>query len=125
MQTRTRIGSKTERSGCNTNPCPLTRWSRCSATCGGGVKTRTSNGSQTERSNCNTNPCPLTWSRWSRCSATCGGGTQRRTRSDRRIENQRCGSNPCPSRFLQDAIEETVRFDIELLHGAMNLLAGG
>ncbi|KAM7452303.1 hypothetical protein ABFA07_000467 [Porites harrisoni] len=73
------------------------KWSECSATCGGGVRSRTrtctnpspKNGGKTcleqdlgpakETEKCNTDPCGIDggysgWSSWSKCSASCGGG---------------------------------------------------
>ena len=91
---------------CNKNPCPewtpWTKWSECSASCGGGERTRErtcslpngekvddsqcGSGESREQEACNTAkdvPCPAwtEWSPWSDCSASCGGGQRTRDRT--------------------------------------------
>ncbi|XP_072421818.1 hemicentin-1-like isoform X1 [Chiloscyllium punctatum] len=107
-------GKATEVKKCIFVPCPVdgqwtawNSWSRCSASCGGGVHQRTRScfdpppqyggnlceGSDVDVVLCNNEPCPVngnwgSWSSWNPCSQTCGGGQSKRYRS--------CG-NPAPA----------------------------
>ena len=88
-------------------------WSRCSASCGGGIKTRTytiqtparGTGTQCPHANnyqesspCNSSPCPIncsgSWGDWSQCSAPCGEGTKTRTYTIQ--TSAQYGGSPCP-----------------------------
>ncbi|XP_078315515.1 coadhesin-like [Crassostrea virginica] len=126
-------GSATYRQRCNRTPCPVnggwSQWysqSKCSATCGEGVKTyiRYCNqpapahggyscpGSATYRQRCNRTPCPVhgAWSNWhrpSQCSVTCGGGVRTRIRYCDHPAPANGGSN-CPgSAYLQEPCNPT------------------
>uniref|UniRef100_H2YEX9 SCP domain-containing protein n=1 Tax=Ciona savignyi TaxID=51511 RepID=H2YEX9_CIOSA len=94
-------GSPQASQPCNTNACPTgwstwSSWSRCSTTCGGGIRTRNRGcqalsssqcpGPRRERGPCNTQSCSAasgwsSWSAWSACSHTCGPSTSSSTRS--------------------------------------------
>ncbi|XP_078375647.1 uncharacterized protein LOC144658999 isoform X2 [Oculina patagonica] len=99
-----------------------TEWTKCSATCGGGIRrhSRTCTnpkpknkgktcieqalGPPDETGECNTQECPVPggytdWSKWGECSVTCGGGVQRRTRT--------CTSPP-PSNGGPTCIEQSL-----------------
>ena len=82
---------------CNTRPCPCkvgtwSTWSKCSRSCGSGLRTRNrhivEHGGSCDydlegRESCNTQPCPCkvgTWSTWSSCSRSCGSGHRTRNR---------------------------------------------
>jgi len=89
---------------CNDRPCPVdckvaewSKWSSCSAQCGGGVSQRGRDtetevkfggkpcGETTEAKSCNVQacdkPCELSeWTVWTSCSKQCDAGTQKRTR---------------------------------------------
>ncbi|CAH3173411.1 unnamed protein product [Porites lobata] len=104
-----KLGPASQTVNCSTDPCPIdgnytewTKWSDCSATCGGGSKTRVRActnpppqhggkncielGPASATMECSPNPCPIDgnyteWTKWSDCSATCGNGSKTRIRS--------------------------------------------
>lgn len=108
-----RLGDPVSVQGCNLRPCPVdgnftewTKFSKCSRSCGVGLRNRTRycinpepmhggndcQGEHIEIKVCNISPCPIDgeytqWSNFSACSKTCDSGIMRRTRS--------C-SNPAP-----------------------------
>ncbi|XP_013395220.1 A disintegrin and metalloproteinase with thrombospondin motifs adt-1-like, partial [Lingula anatina] len=118
------IGKAQEERNCSTHPCPVdgewtswSKWSECSATCGGGNQTRERacsqplfggihcHGNSTEIRDCGLNPCPVDgvwehWGEWQGCDLTCGGGKQRRRR--RCIPGQH-GGRDC------DGLDEEIR----------------
>lgn len=103
-------GEETMSKNCNTQECPKwtdwTKWTECSATCGGGSRSKVREcivseptdqrsgeqnsldnnslceGKSIETEECSTNVCPkwTEWTDWTQCSATCGGGVQKRVR---------------------------------------------
>ncbi|KAL9970174.1 hypothetical protein ACROYT_G022504 [Oculina patagonica] len=105
------LGPAKQSQTCNTQPCGIdggytewSEWSKCSATCGGGVQwqSRTCTkpkpegdgktckeqglGPAKQSRQCNNQPCGIDggytgWSEWSKCSATCGGGVKWQTRT--------------------------------------------
>ncbi|XP_078333125.1 SCO-spondin-like isoform X2 [Crassostrea virginica] len=106
-------GHPTESRSCHPKYCSVDggwsiwhSWSRCSASCGGGVRIRVRSctnpqpahggrscpGNETETHSCHDAPCPVDggwtdWTAWHSCSHTCGHGTSIRART--------C-SNPVP-----------------------------
>ncbi|XP_067825529.1 hemicentin-1-like [Heptranchias perlo] len=100
-------GKSTDVKKCAFIPCPVdgqwtvwNSWSRCSASCGGGVHQRSRScfdpppqyggrlceGSDVDVELCNIEPCPVKgnwspWGSWNPCSRTCGGGQSKRYRS--------------------------------------------
>jgi len=111
---------------CNENPCPRdcelaqwTKWSKCSAECGGGTTQRlrkvkkaerhggTPCGATEENDACNTESCEedcelKEWTGWSKCSKHCDGGTQKRTRS---IKEGVKGEGNCPKKWSLERLE--------------------
>ena len=87
-------------------------WSRCSKTCGDGVRSRKGlqNGKVTvETETCENQPCEQ-WSNWSSCSASCGGGSRIRTRKngdDPDEETEICQAQDCPSSINMCNLELT------------------
>nr|XP_026693109.1 thrombospondin type-1 domain-containing protein 7A isoform X2 [Ciona intestinalis] len=117
---------------CNNNNCPIncqvgpwSKFSSCSASCGGGRKTRTRKiitrpqhgGTRcpalSDTQSCNKNICPIDcqvgpWSTFGTCSASCGGGTKTRSRTvttpaqhggqacPALSDTQSCNNNNCP-----------------------------
>ena len=102
-----------------------TRWSSCSATCGGGSQSATRtvqatgggmecSGQPMKSQRCGNSKCPVScvwsdWSSWSSCSVSCGGGSQSATRTVMRQatnggkecsgepkKTQKCGESECP-----------------------------
>lgn len=111
---------------CMENPCPVdcsmgewTKWSKCSADCGGGTQQRlrdvlipmrhegkTCAPAVSERQ-CNTEACDpvcqLTkWSKWSKCSKHCDGGTQKRQKD---VKKESAGQSNCPSKWSLERLE--------------------
>ena len=109
---------------CGDVPCPewsVGVWSKCSKSCGGGIKNRTVSCENNHVGKCNLEtkpesmvpcrdiPCPQ-WivGEWSPCSKSCNGGVQSRSvncnnshigeclMKDKPPMNQSCGSLPCP-----------------------------
>ncbi|KAL4226916.1 hypothetical protein ACF0H5_014894 [Mactra antiquata] len=92
---------------CNDNLCPVdgtwsdwTAWTKCSKTCGGGVKFHTRKcqfpksvphgdnctGDESDKDTCGDSLCPVdgvwsNWETWSTCTVTCGGGERSRNRN--------------------------------------------
>ena len=112
---------------------PWSKWSECSATCGGGQQQRTRECGlpNTERSDnpckkplfeineCNTLPCPSfgPWTEWSPCSVTCGGGNQTRSREclppkESGSKSERIKELYCEGKSLQSQVLEanTLKF---------------
>ena len=107
-----------ETQACSEEPCPVDcvvapfgAWTKCSASCGGGMAARTrsvtvssAHAGKTcpplsETQVCNSHLCPSActvsgWGRWGKCSTSCGMGTWHRTRSvDKEALN---GGEGCP-----------------------------
>jgi hypothetical protein len=119
---------------CNNQKCPVDctvsnwlAWSKCSATCNGGITKRTRHinlpkyggGSKecphlSEVKSCNLQACPIDcvmdeWSGWSDCSKTCGRGESQRIRviiskptaggmtCAKTLEEKPCEAGPCPA----------------------------
>ena len=109
---------------CGNVPCPewsVGEWSKCSKSCGGGIRTRNVvclnnhagecpvEGKPFSSQQCGDLPCPK-WvaGPWSECSKSCGGGFQTRitncnnthvgecSKGERPTTNQTCGDLPCP-----------------------------
>ncbi|CAC5422959.1 Neurotrypsin,Scavenger receptor cysteine-rich type 1 protein M130,Mucin-like protein,Hemicentin-1,Thrombospondin-2,Semaphorin-5A [Mytilus coruscus] len=92
---------------CSQRNCPVDGdwsewevWSKCSSSCGSGIKTRARHcnepspayngvncrGNKMDSTSCKTNDCPVDgdwseWSSWNNCSALCNGGIKERTRT--------------------------------------------
>lgn len=101
---------------CNDSPCPIdckvgkwSKWSRCSAECGGGVTQRARDvevhmryggkpcGQTTQAKACNAHACDKdcelkAWTKWSKCSKQCDGGTKKRARF---IKSEALGEGKC------------------------------
>lgn len=110
-------GSAMESKACDSGPCPIHcqvsawgTWSKCTKTCGGGVRKRVRAIERTSKhggyvcpsledtQSCGANKCPVhclmsTWSKFSACSKTCGSGVQVSTR--RIIEDPLHGGLAC------------------------------
>jgi len=102
------LGPATEQRVCNEQACPVdgglskwSKWSKCSAKCGGGVSQRTRSctnpapafggkncdglGETMETKMCNNFECKVdggygSWGKWSKCTAACGSGIRIRFR---------------------------------------------
>eukprot|EP01012_Entosiphon_sulcatum_P049575 TRINITY_DN6820_c0_g1_i6.p1 TRINITY_DN6820_c0_g1~~TRINITY_DN6820_c0_g1_i6.p1 ORF type:complete len:7637 (+),score=112.47 TRINITY_DN6820_c0_g1_i6:5459-28369(+) len=117
--------SLTELVVCNEEPCPVdcvvsswSDWSKCSQSCGSGIRTRTrravvssANGGSAcppleESEPCNVFACPVdcvvsSWGAWSPCSVSCGGGE--RTQERIVITLPQNGGVPCPVLLQREA----------------------
>lgn len=110
---------------CNDKPCPVdckvatwSKWSSCSAQCGGGVSQRArdvevhmrhggkSCGETTQAKSCNMHACDkdcklAAWTKWTPCSKQCDGGTQRRSKfvTEKATGDGKCADEADPTRL--------------------------
>jgi len=111
---------------CNLQPCPVdckletwSRWSKCSAECGGGVEQRMREvqvamkhggkpcGEVSQTRSCNSQACEKdcvlhAWTPWGRCSKDCDGGTQKRQRF---ISEEAEGEGKCAGRWSRERLQ--------------------
>ncbi|CAK8671664.1 unnamed protein product [Clavelina lepadiformis] len=117
-------GSSTDIRLCNTDCCPAdcvwnawSKFSSCSASCGGGTQKRSRSvqisakcggstcvGLSTENRTCNTQCCPVDcewgpWGNFSTCLVTCDGGTKMRSRNITKHAN--CGGINCSGSTME------------------------
>jgi len=110
---------------CNDSPCPIdckvarwSKWSRCSAECGGGVTQRARDvevhmryggkpcGETSQAKSCNMQACDKDcvlkrWTKWSKCSKQCDGGTKKRSRfeKEKALGEGKCADVSDPKRL--------------------------
>ncbi|XP_053377847.1 SCO-spondin-like isoform X2 [Mercenaria mercenaria] len=118
---------------CNTTECPQdavwtdwSKWTDCSAACGGGNQTRDRqckwpsnvhgndcSGDSMETKACNTDLCPVDgvwseWFEWTACSATCNLGRRTRTRNctfdDKAPKGAICPGKNSETKFCRDTL---------------------